>query len=223
MMIHVQDLEFRYPAGSFLLSVPDLKIATGQHSAITGESGCGKTTLLRVISGIEMASAGSVAVDGQEISKCGDRQLRSLRNQKIGYVFQDFRLIDYLSIRDNILLPITLSSDPVVEGHGSWLEELCQATGIHQLPNHAVARLSRGELQRVAVCRALIRQPPYLFADEPTASLDPENGERVWDLLFSQADRIGSTIVAVTHEQSTLQRFDQVIPFAELVAGGKYG
>ena len=108
-MIHVQDLEFRYPAGSFLLSIPDLKIAAGQHSAITGESGCGKTTLLRVISGMEMASAGSVAVDGQEISKCGDRELRSLRNQKIGHVFQDFRLIDYLSIRDNILLPITLS------------------------------------------------------------------------------------------------------------------
>ena len=222
-MIHVQDLEFRYRASPFLLAIGELKIAAGQHAAITGQSGCGKTTLLRLLSGLEMPTVGSIAVDNQELTGCNDRQLRLLRNQKIGHVFQDFRLIEYLSIRDNILLPVMLSAEPVAESHRVWLEELCQATGIDQLPNHAVATLSRGELQRVAVCRALIRKPAYLFADEPTASLDPENSERVWDLLFCQADRIGSTIVAVTHERSSLKRFDQVVDFAQLVAGGTNG
>ncbi len=215
-MIAIQDLEFRYPAGDFLLRVPSLAVDDGRHVAFAGPSGSGKTTLLNLIAGIALPQRGRIAVNGVEIAGLADAARRRFRARHIGMVFQEFELVDYLSVLDNILLPYRISDglalDAAVRRRAA---ELADGVGLGSKLRRPAGRLSHGERQRVAVCRALVTNPSLLLADEPTGSLDPSNKERVLDILIERARGLGATLLMVTHDRDLLARFGRVIDFTQ--------
>jgi len=193
----------------------------GQHTAITGPSGCGKTTFMNLIAGIiPPASPVELKFQDEPMPLGNARQMRGFRNESLGFVFQDFRLLEYLSLSENILLPVTLSSNPDREQWRTRADELIKRLGLQDLRERPVSKLSRGEQQRIAVCRALLQRPALVLADEPTANLDARNAARVWELLFEQAQEIGATIIAVTHATEGLERFARVLSFDQLNSGG---
>ncbi|MBA62303.1 MAG: ABC transporter ATP-binding protein [Planctomycetaceae bacterium] len=223
-MISVRNLQFQYPNSPFELSVPRFELEAGQHTAIVGPSGCGKTTFLNLLAGIipwTEDAASEFQFCSVPLAVSSSREMRRFRNESVGFVFQDFRLLEYLSIKDNILLPVTLSSNARGIDWDARVEKLITKVGLEMLRDRPVSKLSRGEQQRVAVCRALLREPALVLADEPTANLDGVNARGVWDLLFEQSDEIGSTIIAVTHGSDGLEHFKQRVSFEEINFGGK--
>lgn len=222
-MLSVRNMQFRYPHSTFELNVPRFDLEVGQHTAIVGPSGCGKTTFLNLLSGIiplTAPSAGEVKFQNVVLPTAKSNEMRRFRNDSIGIVFQDFRLIEYLSLRDNILLPVTLSSRTQDDDWERRADVLIRKVGLEGISDRPVSAMSRGEQQRVAVCRALLRRPTLVLADEPTANLDSENATDVLDLLFDQANEIDATVVAVTHADESLSRFPRVLPFREINTGG---
>jgi len=215
-MITIEELSFTYPKGDFRLSIPHLSMDARERVAVVGPSGTGKTTLLNLIAGIVMPSAGRVVFDGQDLTALPDRQRRSFRAQEIGFVFQDFALLDYLTARENILYPYRISGgarlDATVRTRAT---ELAASCGLSGKLDRKPGALSQGEQQRVALCRALIRQPKLILADEATGNLDPDNKSAILDLLFEQSAAADATLLAVTHDHELLPRFDRVIDFTE--------
>lgn len=215
-MVRVKDLTFGYGAGGFLLRVPDFVLNDKERVAIVGPSGSGKTTLLNLIAGILTPNTGRIDVAGTEVSRLSDAQRRMFRAREIGFVFQDFALLDYLSARQNILYPYritpALTLDPAARERA---ETLAAACGIgDKLDRHPTA-LSQGEQQRVAICRALVTQPQLILSDEATGNLDPDSKARILDLLFEQADAAGAAVLAVTHDHELLPRFERVVDFVQ--------
>jgi ABC-type lipoprotein export system ATPase subunit len=213
-MISISNLEFHYPSGDFRLAVTDLTIGDGETVAFVGPSGSGKTTLLNLIAGIIPPGEGSVTTAGSTMNTMSDRGRRAFRIRHIGLVFQEFELLEYLSVLDNILLPYRISpalelTSPVRKRAMALAEEV----GLSNLLDRYPERLSQGERQRVAVCRAVLPQPGLILADEPTGNLDPANKTKVLDILFAFAANQGSTLVAVTHDHDILDRFDRAIDF----------
>jgi ABC-type lipoprotein export system ATPase subunit len=212
IVIRIQGLDFRYPDGEFRLRVPALEVGDGETAAVVGPSGCGKTTLLHLVAGIVTPQEGVVAVGGSEISALPDPLRRAFRIANIGLVFQEFELLEYLSVLDNILLPFritrALDLDRAARDRAAALAE---RAGIGDKLRRPPDRLSHGERQRVAVCRALAPRPRLILADEPTGNLDPGNRERVLDLLFAYAAETGATLVSVTHDPATLGRYRSVV------------
>ena len=222
-MLSVRNMQFRYPHSTFELNVPRFDLEVGQHTAIVGPSGCGKTTFLNLLSGIiplTAPSAGEVKFQNVVLPTAKSNEMRRFRNDSIGMVFQDFRLIEYLSLKDNILLPVTLSSRTQDDDWERRADVLIRKVGLEGISDRPVSAMSRGEQQRVAVCRALLRRPTLVLADEPTANLDSKNATDVLDLLFEQANEIDATVVAVTHADESLSRFPRVLPFREINTGG---
>lgn len=206
------DLRFQYGDGDFALRVPELAVESGQRVAVIGPSGSGKTTLLHVIAGIELAQTGSVEIDGSNWTALAEAERRALRVQRIGLVFQEFELLEYLRVLDNITLPYrihpSLSLDSTCRDRA---RALAGTLGVGDKLARFPAHLSHGEKQRVAVCRALITEPDLILADEPTGNLDPANKHRVLDHLIDCANERGSTLVLVTHDHDLLDRFDRII------------
>lgn len=222
-MIEIRNLKFAYPNSGFRLRVDGMSIAKGERVAIVGPSGSGKTTLLNLISGISVPESGEVHVGTTIVSKLDDRLRRNFRISRIGAVFQQFELVDYLSVRENILLPFMITSvlklDRQVQQR---VDDLAQQTGLTDKLARRVQLLSQGEQQRVAICRALLPSPELIVADEPTGNLDPANKRKALDLLFEQCQTGNLTLIAVTHDHSILDGFDRTIDFADfLVDGGK--
>ena len=206
-MLSGRNMQFRYPHSPFELNVPRFDLEVGQHTAIVGPSGCGKTTFLNLLSGIiplTAPSTGEVKFRNVVLPTAKSNEMRRFRNNSIGIVFQDFRLIEYLSLKDNILLPGTLSTRTQDDDWEQRADDLIRKVGLEGISDRAVSAMSRGEQQRVAVCRALLRRPTLVFADEPTANLDAKNATDVLDLLFEQANEIDATVVAVTHADKSL-------------------
>jgi putative ABC transport system ATP-binding protein len=217
-MIEIENLSFRYPGG-FALRIPSLRVAAGEKVAIIGPSGAGKSTLLKLIAGIAAPESGSVEVDGTEIHALGEEARRRFRITRIGFVFQELELLDYLNLLDNILHPYRVS--PALALDRSVRErarELAGETGLAGKLGRKPRQLSQGERQRAAVCRALLPEPDLLLADEATGNLDPANKAHVMDLLFRAADRRHASLLAVTHDHELLPRFDRVVDFQELCA-----
>ena len=213
-MIRIEGLEFRYPGGEFRLSVPALAVERGASVAIIGPSGCGKTTLLRLIAGILAPEAGRVVTNDVDLAPLRDTARRAFRLRTIGMVFQEFELLEYLSVLDNILLPFHvgrgLALDRAARERARRLAQRVELDDkLDRLPGH----LSQGERQRVAVCRALVTRPVLLMADEPTGNLDPRNKGRVLDNLIEFAAEEGATLVVVTHDHALLGRFERVVDF----------
>ncbi len=221
-MIRIRDLAFAYPQGGFRLEIPAFDLAEGERLAVAGPSGSGKTTLLDLIAGIRTPLRGTLDVDGVAIASLPDPARRAFRLQRIGFVFQDFELLDYLTVQDNILYPYRISNALRLDADAfARARSLAEAAGIiDQLGRHPDA-LSRGERQRTAICRALVAGPRLMLADEATGALDPRNKERVLDLLFERAAAEGASLLAVTHDTQLLDRFDRVVDFRTFQAGAE--
>ena len=215
-MIQISHLKFGYPEGGFHLGIDKLSVKRGSSVAIIGPSGTGKTTLLNLISGVTIPHAGKITTNDIEVSLLDDAARRDFRIRNIGFIFQEFELIEYLNVLDNILLPYRISNALQLTSEvRNRAAELAEQVGISDKLGRYVHRLSQGERQRVAICRALLPNPPLILADEPTGNLDPENTDRVLDIVFDYVQSNGSTLVSVTHERHLLDRFDQVVDFAD--------
>ena len=218
-MIEVQNLKFSWPKSSFHLHIDALEIAAGEKLAIIGPSGSGKTTLLNLLAGIETARQGTLRVLDTELKLLGDSQRRDFRCSNIGFVFQQFELLDYLTVKDNIALPFLINQSLAARktelGDDESIKKLAESMGIGDKLRRHPNKLSQGEKQRVAICRALVAQPKLILADEPTGNLDPKNKHRTLDLLFEQVQQRGQTLIVVTHDMSIVEGFDRTIDFSQ--------
>ena len=215
-MIHIHSLLFNYPGeNGFRLEIPGFQVEPGEKVAVIGPSGSGKTTLLHLISGIYLPVQGQVQVNNIRIDQLADSGRRDFRITQIGFIFQDFELLDYLSVMDNILHPYRISSAlKLNRSVRQRAAELADAMGIGDLLKRRPGELSQGEKQRAAICRALLPSPQLILADEATGNLDPENKSRILDLLFHNVQLSNATLLAVTHDHELLPRFDRVINFS---------
>ena len=213
-MISIESLHFAYPQDGFNLQRPAFSVPVGQKLAIIGPSGSGKTTLLNLIAGIYQPDIGHIRVAGTLIDELSDAGRRDFRITHIGFVFQDFELLDYLTVLDNILHPYRITRAlKLTAGVRQRARELAGQMGIGDKLRHHAGELSQGEKQRAAICRALLPQPKLILADEATGNLDPDNKLHILDLLFDAVDQHGATLLAVTHDHELLPRFDRVVDF----------
>jgi ABC-type lipoprotein export system ATPase subunit len=213
-VIEITELEFRYPGGDFALAIESLCVAAGEKLAVIGPSGSGKTTLLNLISGIVVPDRGHIEVAGTPIQGMSDRDRRDFRINRIGFVFQDFGLIEYLNVLDNIIHPYRITRAlRLTAAVRQRACELAEQAGIGDKLTRFSGELSQGEKQRVAICRALLPEPTLVFADEATGNLDPRSKGHILDLLFDSVDAHGATLLAVTHDHELLPRFDRVVDF----------
>ncbi len=180
----------------------------GQFTAIMGPSGSGKSTLMHCLAGLDRPTAGSVVIDGVDLSDLEDADLTNLRRDKIGFVFQFFNLLPVLSAEENILLPLNLAGRKADQQR---FDQLVDAVGIRDRLSHRPSELSGGQQQRVAIARGLITSPAVLFADEPTGNLDSSSSEEVLALMRRAADEFGLTIVMVTHDAGAAAVADRVL------------
>jgi len=218
MAIDIQSLEFCYDDSGFRLRVPELSVANSEKVAVIGPSGTGKTTLLKVIAGILPVTKGSVVVGNTDLRALNDNKRRAFRIKNIGFVFQDFELLDYLDVGDNILHPYRISNAlTLTRAVRERAESLANEMGISAKLRHYTDELSQGEKQRAAICRALLTGPKLILADEATGNLDPANKERILDLLFRVIENSNAALVAVTHDHELLGRFDRVVNFQDFV------
>ncbi len=214
--IHLDQLEFQYPQSDFRLVINHLVIDAGSRVAIVGPSGSGKTTLLNLMAGIYAPEFGSIRIGEQNVAQMKDAERRNFRISKIGMVFQQFELVDYLSTLENILLPFAInpSLGKTPEDH-QYAISLAKKMGLGDKLKRLPSRLSQGEQQRVAICRALVTRPSLIFADEPTGNLDTKNKSKILDILFRINQEQGQTLIVVTHDTQILEGFDRIIDFQD--------
>lgn len=203
-VVHLSGIAHRYSGGETMRFV-DLDIAAGQHTLILGNSGSGKTTLLHILSGLLKPQAGSVQIDGQELYELSSRQLDTYRGQRIGLIFQEAHLVKSLTIKENLQIAQSFAGAQVDNTH---IQEVLALLELDHKAHHYPSKLSRGQMQRAAIARAVVNHPAILVADEPTASLDDRNTERVLDLLLAQATQHGATLIIATHDKRVKTRFD---------------
>jgi len=187
----------------------NLNISKGEFVAITGKSGCGKSTLINIIGGLDSPDQGQVMINGEDISRMDDRRLTLYRRDRVGIIFQFFNLLPILNLEENIVLPHLLregSNPPAAK-----IEQLLREMGLYERKYHHPHELSGGEMQRVAICRALINDPEMILADEPTGNLDSASGKQVLEILRQLRDEHGKTIVLVTHSQDGAAMADRVL------------
>ncbi len=220
-MIEITSLKFSYPSGEFRLEMPEFTVGRNEKVAVIGPSGSGKTTLLNLAAGILTPKAGRVTVNGKDVSSLGDSGRRAFRITNIGFVFQDFELLDYLDVMDNILHPYRITRALKLDGEvRARAAALASDMGIGDKLGRLATDLSQGEKQRAAICRALLPRPHLILADEATGNLDPANKIRILDLLFRAVEQHGATLLAVTHDHELLDRFDRTFDFMDFSGGG---
>lgn len=225
--VEIEDLRFGYVRGKPILDIPSLTIASGERLFLYGPSGSGKTTLLGLLAGVLEATSGRIRVLGTDLGELSGAERDAFRAVHIGYIFQMFNLIPYLSVLDNILLPCRLSSQRRKRLGGAALEpageEVARQLGIGQLVHERVTELSVGQQQRVAAARALVGHPELVVADEPTSSLDSDLRESFLELLFRSCELAGATLVFVSHDRQLMPLFTSALSLPEvnrLSAGG---
>lgn len=218
-MIRIRDLEFAYPEGDFRLRIAELSLEAGSRTAFIGPSGSGKTTLLNLISGVAQPQQGRISIGDIEMTALAEAARRDFRLHHIGMVFQEFELLEYLTVFDNILLPYYLSPRLRLTAEvKERAQRLAARVAIEGKLTRYVHQLSHGERQRVGLCRALLPEPELVLADEPTAGLDPANKALVLDALLEDTRARGATLITVTHDAELLPRFDQVIDLRDYQA-----
>lgn len=215
-MIAIRDLDFAYQGNEFRLHVPALAVHENERVAIVGPSGCGKTTLLNLLSGILVPSAGTIVVQDIDIAALEYEDRQDFRAVRMGLVFQEFELLEYLNVLENILLPFRINemlqlNSEIIDRARALAGDVGLENKLHRYPGH----LSQGERQRVAVCRGLIARPSIIFGDEPTGNLDPRNRDQVMDILFNYASSTRAPLVVVTHDAELQTRFDRTIDIQE--------
>lgn len=211
MRLDVESLQWSFvPGEAAFLSVPGMVVRAGEVVAVTGPSGSGKTSLLFLLAGIERPASGRIRWDGTDIAALGESARDRWRRARAGLVFQDFRLIEDLSVTENILLPSSFARWSPGPELRSRARSLIERMGLPD-PHQPAATLSRGEMQRTALARALLFRPRLILADEPTASLDAANEAAVSDLLLEAAREDGVTLLVATHQAALRDRADRVI------------
>ena len=206
----MQNVNKSYKMGSGSLHVLkdiSLTVEQGEYLAILGPSGSGKSTLMNIIGCMDVLDEGTYNLDGVEIEKAKEKELTNIRNQKIGFIFQNYLLMPELTALENACLASSIGKRPRME----YVTELMDRVGLSHRLNHLPGELSGGEQQRVAIARALANDAPIIFADEPTGNLDRKNGAEVLDLLFGLADESRKTLVIVTHDEHLARRGDRII------------
>lgn len=218
--LSLENVVVSYPGlGTSALDIAALRVEAEECVAVTGPSGSGKTTFVNIITGLARPDTGRVLWGTEDIAALPETRRDRLRAETIGLVLQDFHLFPGLSALDNVLLPARLcraASAATVR----QAETLLARVGLTR-HTQAIETMSRGELQRVAVARALLRQPKVLVADEPTASLDPDNGAEVIDLLISLARETGATLIAISHDERLVRRMDRELRLSAGRLAGK--
>ncbi len=184
-----------------------VEVPRGRTVAIVGRSGSGKSTFLHLAAGIDSPTRGTIAVLGRDLSRMTERELTLHRRDAVGLVFQFFHLLPHLTVRENASLPAWIAGDPA-GAFDARVDDLLGRVGLKDRAHDLVQKLSGGEMQRVAICRALLRRPPLLLADEPTGSLDDENGRLVMGLLLRLVSEEKSTLVYVTHSADLAAQAD---------------
>lgn len=210
-ILNVRNLEKSYSSGSKKLTVLheiNFDIRERETFSIVGPSGSGKTTLLGLCAGLDRPDAGSIELCGTELSHLSEDERAVLRNQKVGFVFQDFQLLPTLTALENVAVPLELQGAKNALKVG---RELLDKVGLHDRFDHYPSQLSGGEQQRVALARAFSNNPAVLFADEPTGNLDAETGEKVVELLFDLNRDAGTTLVIVTHDLDLAQMTERIL------------
>jgi putative ABC transport system ATP-binding protein len=180
----------------------------GRFTAIMGPSGSGKSTLMHILAGLDTPTAGTVLLDGEEITGLDDGELTKLRREKLGFVFQFFNLLPVLTAEENLVLPLSIAGRKPDQ---AWVDQLIQTVGLDERRTHRPAELSGGQQQRVAVARALVSKPAVVFADEPTGNLDTKASEDVLRLLRQAVDQFDQTVIMVTHDPAAAAHADRLI------------
>lgn len=210
-MIRVENLTMQLRGGGHVVSILkglNFEVSYKQMVSIVGPSGSGKSTLLGLLAGLDKPTAGSIRLNGQEITTWTESQLAHFRRQNIGYLFQAFHLIPTLTALENVMLPMELSGDATAKDRA---RDLLKAVELQDRQHHYPTQLSGGEQQRVAVARAFSCRPPILLADEPTGNLDSATGQLVIDLLLRLHRDQGSTLILVTHDPSLAEQTERII------------
>jgi putative ABC transport system ATP-binding protein len=215
ILLEARDLVRTYAVGERRLTVIDgvsLEVVRGEFLVVTGPSGSGKTTLLTLLSGLDRPDAGTVALEGRELTALSEEQLAPLRNASIGFVFQSYHLIPSLSALENVMFPAELRGDALARDKA---EALLAKAGVAGRAANFPHQLSGGEKQRVAICRALVNEPAIVFADEPTGNLDSESGRAVLELMLALQRERGTALVMVTHSAEIAARADRVVTLVD--------
>ncbi|HJV22425.1 MAG TPA: ABC transporter ATP-binding protein [Holophagaceae bacterium] len=200
MLLDAQDLGKRY-GDRWVLRHLDLRVTAGERVALLGPSGCGKSTLLNLMGGLDRGDEGSLKLDGEDLGAATPQRLARIRRERLGTIFQFFHLLPALTVRENVELPLRMAGRPAREARAR-AADLLEAVGLTERAAAWTPELSGGEMQRVAVARALTPRPALLLADEPTGNLDRENGEAVLALLERLTDQEGAALVLVTHSEA---------------------
>ncbi|HQW37960.1 MAG TPA: ABC transporter ATP-binding protein [Usitatibacteraceae bacterium] len=212
-MLQVRGLAKSWPGGTPLFEAVDLDLAAGELVAILGESGAGKSTLLNIVAGLDRAGAGTVTVSGTAITSLGEDELAMWRRRRVGFVFQAFHLLPYLSVEENVGLPLLLNGVAAGERRERAAAAL-EAVGMAAHARRKPASLSGGEMQRVAVARAVVHKPALVLADEPTGNLDEANAAATMKALRDAVKREGAAGLLVTHSAVAAAAADRVLRLA---------
>ncbi len=217
MILSVQNVSKTYKSGDRTLTVLDginFSVETGSTLSIVGPSGSGKTTLLGLCAGLDRASSGTVELHRIVLDKLNEDQRAQVRNEHVGFIFQNFQLIPTLTALENVMVPLELRGE---KNSRRRAQEVLDKVGLAERGHHYPAQLSGGEQQRVSLARAFSNNPQILFADEPTGNLDAETSEKIVNLLFDLNKEAGTTLVLVTHDMDLASKTGRIIR----IKGGK--
>ena len=210
-IVQASEVSRRYGEGDAAVNaLTDVSVdfVRDRFTAIMGPSGSGKSTLMHILAGLDVPTAGTVLVDGTEITGLDDGDLTKLRREKLGFIFQFFNLLPVLTAEENVVLPVSIAGGKVDRG---WLDQLVRTVGLEDRRTHRPSELSGGQQQRVAVARALVTKPAVVFADEPTGNLDSKASEDVLKLLRQAVDEFDQTVIMVTHDPEAASYADRLL------------